>query len=837
MSRRWLVVLAAVGLLGQGMDCKPVAGGSSFGFTEPLPGQLSVTGEVAFALRVPIGLREKGLEILLDGNPVPASEYAPTPDGVAGSVDVPDAGEHTLVAVLQAPNPGFAPGGPDWTFDVAFETADLQSPPECEVLNDAECLLPYPSSRFQEDVGDATETGLSLSLPQAGMPSANGPDPDASLFDGLDGYSPTVQVLMHFPQGVDLVASGASILKAAGCCGQVDATPYVDVRTHDDTSVQSGSPTVLIDAETGERILHWVENDAHATEQSRRVTFLRPGIALRPGRRYVVAVRDLVDPTSAPVVAEPAFRVLRDALPTTIDAIEARRGHFEDAVFPVLEAAGVDRDDLILAFDFTTRSDTQLTELMLALRDDALAAAAQIEAAGLGAVDLARDAQFNLDHVNPNCQSEGDPVWRQLKGRLVGPYYMDGAIDTPDGTTSPLGGTPRLNLDADGNPIRGVRKFNFDIVVPCSALDGTLVRPILIGHGLFGDGSGTLEGFASQADAFGAAAGSFDYILGATDFRGLSSLDLFWLANSVIGVSGTSQLNNFPAFVDRLKQGMVNTLVLAHLMKSGFFNVIPELQVPVGSGPENGVFPGPDEDLYYVGNSLGGIMGLFLAALTPDIERFNIDIGSFNFSLLLQRSTQFDPFDSLLDSIGVSDPLDKALGLGLLHELWVTSESAGYARHVTSDPLPGSIPKKILMTVAWLDKQVANHGSEITARTLGLPNLQGSVVADLTDIPDVPAGPDGLESAYVVYDAGSFDVFDPAFDAVIPPLTNEIPDPVCDPHGDTFVIPASLTQLVDFLQPGGAIFNNCTDDGVCNASEAFETPGGVAPADVCDPLS
>jgi hypothetical protein len=36
-----------------------------------------------------------------------------------------------------------------------------------------------------------------------------------------------------------------------------------------------------------------------------------------------------------------------------------------------------------------------------------------------------------------------------------------------------------------------------------------------------------------------------------------------------------------------------------------------------------GVFPGAAEETYYVGVSLGGIMGLFTAALTPDIERFH----------------------------------------------------------------------------------------------------------------------------------------------------------------------------------------------------------------------
>ena len=148
---------------------------------------------------------------------------------------------------------------------------------------------------------------------------------------------------------------------------------------------------------------------------------------------------------------------------------------------------------------------------------------------------------------------------------------------------------------------------------------------------------------------------------------------------------------------------MVNTLVLTRLMDSGYFNRLAEFQRTPGDA-STGVFPGAAAETYYFGVSLGGIMGLFTAALTPDIERFNIDVGAINFSLLLQRSTQFSVFETVLATVGLSDPLDSAIGLGLLHEQWVTSEPAGYARHITGlvePPLPGSIPKKILMTVAW----------------------------------------------------------------------------------------------------------------------------------------
>ena len=160
-------------------------------------------------------------------------------------------------------------------------------------------------------------------------------------------------------------------------------------------------------------------------------------------------------------------------------------------------------------------------------------------------------------------------------------------------------------------------------------------------------------------------------------------------------------------------------------------------------------------------------------------------MGAINFSLLLQRSTQFSVFENVLATVGLTDPVDRALGIGLLHEQWVTAEPAGYARHVTGlvdPPLPGSIPKQILMTVAWLDKQVSNQASEVAARTLGIPSFDGaSLLRALREIPDEPEGTGGLGSAYVVYDTGSFDVFDPAYDAVIPPLANLIPSDVCDP--------------------------------------------------------
>jgi hypothetical protein len=263
---------------------------------------------------------------------------------------------------------------------------------------------------------------------------------------------------------------------------------------------------------------------------------------------------------------------------------------------------------------------------------------------------------------------------------------------------------------------------------------------------------------------------------------------------------------------------MLNTLVLGKMMKLGLFN----RDVAFETSPGVGAFPGPSEDMYYYGISLGGIMGTWFSALTPDAERFGLDVPAINFSCLLQRSTQFVTFDFAIQNLGIVDGIHKALFIAFAHELWVSAEPAGFARHITSDPLPGSgSAKRILMTPAWLDKQVSNQCSEIAARTLELSNLIGSLQEGLQDIPDL-AGP--IDSAHVLYDSGAFDIFDPAHDPFIPPLSNLFPSFVCDPHGAPRIIPAAVQQLIGFLQPSGQIQNFC--NGTCDAGDPQEIAGG-----------
>jgi hypothetical protein len=768
----------------------PVCGGG-IEILGPEPGQLSLVGGVAASVRLPADADGGTLRVELDGADVTA--FLPLVGQDAQGV-LPGVGEgwHELRAEVSTPSGVVS--------DVhQFQTVALDDPDACESLNQANCLLPYPSDFFRRDAG----SGPALAFPQDAIPDQQGKVIPVSHFAARDGFSPTVQVLVNFPAGVDVEASGAARLLAQPS------------RSTDLTSLSPASPTLLIDDANGARILHWVENDARQPDPAGRILFLRPGRSLTPGKRYIVAFRNLVDEAGRPIEAEPVFAALRDGRPTDIPGVEARRAELE-RIFGRLAGLGVARSSLVLAFEFTVASDHNLTGQMLSMRDQAFA--------WLAAQDQMAAPTFTVESVAENdCSVPGQRVWREVRGRFEAPLFLDRDLETDPIPAS------YLQLGPDGfTPFSTTTtRPPYGIAIPCAALEDpatTPVHAVVVGHGLFGSGPSfaidLARGIREASNEFGIEFGAA--ITGGTHWRGLSSPDVAdpfsgqqsFLVNSVV-----TNLPNFPALPDRLRQGMLNQLVLARMMKQGAFNVHPAFIAPAG----HGVFQ-PEEEAYYFGASLGGIMGLMFSALTPDVIRLNVDVPAINFGILLQRATPFLLFQQLLDLTVSTDPTVQMLGLQLLHELWVTGESAGYATHITKNPLPGTPRKRILMTMAWLDQQVTNQGTEIAARTLGLPSLQGSLVGGLPEIPDL-AGP--LPSALVVYDTGSFDLDDPAHEPFIPPLANLTAEPNdCDPHGRRGFIPASLAQLSAFFRPAGRVENFC--DGICDADPSVVALGPAA---------
>ena len=276
-----------------------------------------------------------------------------------------------------------------------FEAVALTNPDECEVLNNAECLLPYPVVALPgrgRQHGDRLPPATSR---PAACPMPNGPPLSPDPVNQLDGFSPTVQILMHFPQGVDLERSDASRLLAPGCCGQPAGPPWIDTRTYDGRSLDADSPSVLLDADDrrARPALARARRATPTATSTRQALIMRPGLSLVPGHRYIVAMRNLHDRRRRAVVAEAGVRRAARQPPDHHrgDRVAPRRRW--RTIFAILADDGIARDELVLAFDFAR------PERAAAHRRDAVDARPGLRLAGRGRGGPAGAITFTVTNV------------------------------------------------------------------------------------------------------------------------------------------------------------------------------------------------------------------------------------------------------------------------------------------------------------------------------------------------------------------------------------------------------------------------------------------------------
>jgi len=625
----------------------------------------------------------------------------------------------------------------------------------CDFLVPEHCMLPFPSSTFL--IADpTTPTGLRVHYELAAMPAnTRNQHIDPTEYNTLDGFSPGPMILTLFPQGVDLVASN------------------VPAHTNLARSLEMDSPTVLLDATTGERVVHFAELDMQAAHVATRVFIVRPAIRLIETHRYIMAIRNLVDVAGQPIPAGRPFQILRDQLDTPVRTIRNRREHFEE-IFTTLAAAGIDRQDLSIAWDFTVASSESLTGRAVSMRDQGLAVN------GPGA------PPFEVTSVEENVN---DNTWRRVRGKFTVPLFMQSA--TPPTV---------YKLGPDGMPVQnGFTTADFLVNIPRSAVAGGMAhpsRPSVYGHGLFGSrdevNAGHLQAFSNQVNI----------MFGGTDWIGMSSPDrdivLRWINN----------LSFFPRIPDRLQQAMLNFILLGRLFIAADGFVAHE------AFQLDGVPLIDRQELYYYGISQGGIEGGVYLALSPDTTRGVLGVGAANYSTLLQRSIDFDPFQFLLNQWYVGD-LERALLYPLMQQLWDRGEPNGYTSHLVSDPLPNTPAKKILMQIGINDSQVSHVASEIQARSLGIAAVAPSAFPGF-GIPETAAPFDG--SAYVPYVVGG----------IAPPSINRPPTIENGVHEAVRRLPAAQMQIDAFLRPQGSVQSfcpgSCTFTNVPNVITMEPTP-------------
>jgi hypothetical protein len=335
----------------------------------------------------------------------------------------------------------------------------------------------------------------------------------------------------------------------------------------------------------------------------------------------------------------------------------------------------------------------------------------------------------------------------------------------------------------------------FECIIPSSATPLTPARISLYGHGLLGSHTEV------EATNVQDMASEHNMVFCATDWWGLAEGD------TLNDAAALKNLNLFPAVIDRLQQGVLNTLFLGRLMDN-----------PKGFAA-NGAFQSMGQPvinashLFYDGNSQGGIEGGLTTAVSPDFRRAVLGVTGMDYgNVLVQRSTDFAPFGSILYPSYPDQSLHPWL-LDLAQQLWDRGDPDGYAQFMTSHPLPDTPSHTVLMMIAYGDHQVSMYAGALEARTIGASAYQPAL--DLSTnrardrnlfygLPTIKKFPFN-GSAIEVWDSGPGHTQPPPL-GNLPPAdtaTNQ------DPHETVRNTPLAREQKSDFLEPNGSVVNVC----------------------------
>jgi hypothetical protein len=654
----------------------------------------------------------------------------------------------------------------------AAPTASAATPAaDCQPFAEP-CLLPFPNNLLTK-ADSSSATGVRVDLPQAAMPAnTNGVQIDVAPYNRNDGFSPGSSIIARVP-GLDNQAA-------------FDQTDPVRLEDMSQAFAQN-APIVVIDAATSKRTLIWAELDSNAGDPAHTTLLIHPGKNLTEGHRYVVALRNLKDASGQTLPAPAWFRPFRDQHPRVDKAQEKRYR----SIFKSLKKAKIKRKELYAAWDFTVASRKGLTNPMLAIRNDAFG---QLGDANLSDLQVQGSApSFTVSSVQDFTPAQDARIMREVQGTFTVPCYLTTA------SCGIGGGFNYSSTNPDATPTQqpgNLATAQFVCIIPRSAASGA-ARASLYGHGLLGSRTEVRAGNVKDM------ANEHNVVFCATDWWGLAQADVPY------DITALQDLNRFPPVVDRLQQGVLNTLLLGRLLAN-----------PAGFA-SNAAFQSSgnplfdSSNLYYDGNSQGGIMGGITTAVAPDYTRAVLGVPGMNYGgVLLQRSIDFTPFSIFLYGVapggGYTDKSIHPLILDLMQQLWDRGEANGYAAHMTSDPLPGTPAHKVLLHVAYGDHQVSQYAAAVEARTIGASVHQPALdfparaqdVNLFYGVPAIPSYPfDG--SAIVVWDDGPGRV-------PPPPLTNTPPTTGPDPHGSPRATVAARAQKSAFLDnANGGVVDVC----------------------------
>lgn len=560
----------------------------------------------------------------------------------------------SLVPVLVA-----ACGGDDGTTP---NTSGI--PDECNPLGGQGCLLPWPSMVYA--TADATAaTGFRVALPIEAMPTNVDPTPiNPAPLNRWDGFSPSGPILVAFPGGI-----------------AVDNLPPF---TDPDKSLAADSPIVLVNMTTGVRAPFFAERDQNQTDVTKGDLIIRPLVRLDPSARYAVAIRNTVKAADGSAIAVPAaFAAIRDGKPFGHPRFAALAARYPD-IFTALTAAGVDKSELLLAWDYVTASDAFLQNDMTVMRTAAL------PAIGVKGANLSFTAME---------QTETPQSYKRYLGTYTSPDFL----------TSGESDTSVIRRDASGNPtLMGMRNANFAAIVPACVATQPLPRPtIIFGHGLFGSSAEYLDDSFVQD-----LAEEKCFVIIAGDWIGLTSRQL------ALAPLAVNDMNKAYEITEKLGQALIDFIALENVARG-----------PMASAPEfkfNGTPVIDTTKIFYVGGSLGGIMGNAFLAYDPNITRGVLAVPGGDWSLLLERSNAWHALIGAAQG-SYTDPAVYELLVSFMGMAFEPYDPITTAAHVIKDPLFGEAKKTIMIWYSIGDCLVTNISTEVIMRTMGIGILTPTV--------------------------------------------------------------------------------------------------------------
>ena len=496
-----------------------------------------------------------------------------------------------------------------------------------------------------------------------------------------------------------------------------------------EASRQPGSSVFLLDMDAGspERgARHPV--DVHYDARTQRLAVLPAGgHPLEPGRRYAVVLTSGLVSAAGPYALPADFAALRAGTSGNAAAAELYA-----PLWPLLAEAPdlPDRDAIAVATVFTTQSTLRDLLRIRAYLEDVPPGGAEFTDPGTGRLyttAAALDALLGVPEENRAGRDNPGGVAHQHMAAIgLGTFPALEFRTARDGVFA---------FDGQGHPVpQGQADIPFAIVVPNHPPPPDGYPVVIVQHGI-GSSRDYVVVLANDLAAAGFVSVGIDAAEhGARFFQAADERNNF-SGEPLEGGDGFADYNPnvrllgfFEAFLsihairENFRQTVADQMQLVRLLRSSTLDLSP-----VGSPPLD------PERIYYLGDSLGAIMGTAFLATEPDLSAgvLNVAGGGLLNDLFINSPGQFGGnVDVLRALLGIpeEDPIDRfSLVVNLAQAIVDGADSVNYAPWIFLRPPDGpagpTAPREVLMTEVVGDEDMPNVSSEVLARAMGLELL------------------------------------------------------------------------------------------------------------------